>query len=413
MRLRRAASIALLVTAPALAHCEPADDLPPPEAAQNTMTAPPGTDVSPPAPAEPAAPATATAGAASSGGDGMYASGEYELGVDTTPRPPTAERAASAMTDTAANADGYRDNDPSALSDFRTTLGPYGTWVDDATYGTVWVPSAAVVGPDFKPYVTAGHWDYDDDWVWVSDYDWGWAPFHYGRWVWIDGRGWAWIPGREYRGAWVDWGVDDGYSYVGWYPAPPDFLWFDGFAFAYGGWVDPYWVYCPRGEVFSPVIGQRVVYGAAAGPIAARVRAYTPARPGVSGPPPARLGFSAAQIPRPTGAAAARLARAQQFARPSTALALGARPPSRLPAVSGGPTRIPYPGSRSGASYGRGPLMVPRRVAPGGGGGGHKPSSEPGTVPHVHGGGWHGGHFHGGGVHGGGFGGGFHGGGHR
>jgi hypothetical protein len=408
----------LLLTAPALAHCEPADDLPPPQAAENTMTAPPGTDVPAPAPAEPATPAAAAApGAAASGSDAMYASGEYALGEDTAPRPPPTGAGATtppaaAMADTASGADAYQDSDPSALTDFRATLDPYGTWVDDPTYGTVWVPSAAVVGPDFRPYVTAGRWVYDDDWIWVSDYDWGWAPFHYGRWVWIDGRGWAWIPGREYRGAWVVWGVDDAYAYVGWYPAPPAFVWFGGVAVVYGGWGEPYWVYCPRGEVFSPVVGQRVVYGAAAGPIASRVRVYTPATPGVSGPPPARLGFRAAQIPRPTGAAAARLARAQQFARPSTAMSLGAHPPSHLAELGAPPTRVPYPGGRQGGlpSYGHGPGMVPGRVAPPGGSG-HKPSAEPEGVPHVRGGGWRAGGFHGGAVHGGGFGGGFHGGG--
>ena len=44
---------------------------------------------------------------------------------------------------------------------------PWST-TDDATYGTVWVPSAKEVGPDFQPYVTAGHWVYDNDWIWAS-----------------------------------------------------------------------------------------------------------------------------------------------------------------------------------------------------------------------------------------------------
>lgn len=41
--------------------------------------------------------------------------------------------------------------DPRALTDFRAPLEPYGTWVDDGTYGTVWVPRADVVGSDFAP----------------------------------------------------------------------------------------------------------------------------------------------------------------------------------------------------------------------------------------------------------------------
>ena len=39
---------------------------------------------------------------------------------------------------------GYADTDPSALSDFRSTLEPYGTWTDDPNYGSVWVPSPSV-----------------------------------------------------------------------------------------------------------------------------------------------------------------------------------------------------------------------------------------------------------------------------
>src|SRR5439155_27197383 len=84
-------------------------------------------------------------------------------------------------------ADQYSDTDPSALSDFREPLAPYGAWVEDPSYGTVWVPDQAVVGADFAPYQTAGHWALDDneEWIWVSDYDWGYVPFHYGRWVWV------------------------------------------------------------------------------------------------------------------------------------------------------------------------------------------------------------------------------------
>src|SRR5215472_8149386 len=65
--------------------------------------------------------------------------------------------------DVAAQSDAYADTDPSALQDFHPALDPYGTWVDDPTYGTVWVPNRDVVGDDFEAYVTAGHWVYDDD----------------------------------------------------------------------------------------------------------------------------------------------------------------------------------------------------------------------------------------------------------
>jgi hypothetical protein len=257
----------LLCAGSALVQCEPSDETRPPATAQDAVL--------PPAPA-PATPAdTATAG-----GEGVaYSSEEYAIGEDT---------------------DSYADNDPAALTDFHAAVDSNGTWSDDKTYGTVWTPSPAVVGADFTPYVTAGHWVYDDDWVWVSDYPWGWAPFHYGRWVFIGGRGWGWIPGRVYRGAWVVWSVDDGYGYIGWAPAPPAFVWFGGVAVGWGVYVGPRWVYCPRGEVFAPAVGARVVAGPAVAPIAARARLYVPASPGVAGgPPPQRLGFAAAQIPHP------------------------------------------------------------------------------------------------------------------
>ncbi len=280
--------------------------------------------------------------AAGSPDDGAkYASGEYAIGADT---------------------DSYDDKDPSALSDFHPPLDPYGTWADDPTYGTVWVPSASAVGADFTPYVSAGHWAYDNDYVWVSDYPWGWAPFHYGRWVSIEGRGWAWIPGREYRGAWVNWSVDDGYSYLGWAPMGPDFVWFGGVAVGYRGYWGPRWAYCPRGDVFAPRVGARVIVGPGAVSLAGRMRPYSVANVRVGGPPPARFGYTAAQVPRVTTTAS--VTRAQEFARPSTARTLGARPPTRLeaaPAANGASARPALTGPRP--SYSNQP-NVPRTGGP-------------------------------------------------
>src|SRR4051812_12835118 len=69
-----------------------------------------------------------------------------------------------------AQPDTYADTDPSALTDFYNMLAPYGTWVNDPTYGTVWFPDPGEVGQDFTPYATGGHWEYDNnDYVWVSD----------------------------------------------------------------------------------------------------------------------------------------------------------------------------------------------------------------------------------------------------
>src|SRR5579859_6476331 len=153
------------------------------------------------------------------------------------PAPPAAAEQAPPAQDIpiGVDADAYADTDPSALTDYRATLEPYGTWVDDPDYGTIWVPNQDAVGADFVPYVSAGHWVYDDDYVWVSDYEWGWVPFHYGRWVWVGGRRWAWVPGRVYAGAWVDWRVgDDEWAYVGWAPMPPLWIWRGGVAVGIG-----------------------------------------------------------------------------------------------------------------------------------------------------------------------------------
>ena len=246
--------------------------------------------------------------------DGQYASGEVAVGDD-------------------GNADAYQDNDPSALQDFHPALDGSGTWQDDPTYGTVWVPSPQVVGADFVPYQTAGHWVMgdDDQYVWVSDYDWGWAPFHYGRWVPLDGGGWAWIPGRVYRGAWVNWGADDGYTVVGWYPMGPEFIWRGGVAIGYTYTVGPRWAYCGRADVFAPNIGARVIVGAGAAGFAGRVRpiAVSGGARFSSGPSPSRLGYSPSQIPHASGVGAAGIAKAASFSKPSTAVSAGGHPPTR------------------------------------------------------------------------------------
>jgi hypothetical protein len=102
---------------------------------------------------------------------------------------------------------------------FRTTLSPYGEWVDVPGYGVIWRPYATVVGPDFVPYGSSGHWVYTDaGWMWASGYGWGWAPFHYGNWVYAGG-GWGWIPGSVWAPAWVEW--RSGGGYVGWAPLAP------------------------------------------------------------------------------------------------------------------------------------------------------------------------------------------------
>ncbi|MCS6902186.1 MAG: hypothetical protein RMJ98_21360 [Myxococcales bacterium] len=175
--------------------------------------------------------------------------------------------------------DEFEDTDPSALTDFRPYLDPYGTWVEDPTYGWVWIPAKTYVGEDFAPYVTAGHWalDTDDNWVWVSDYDdtFGWVVFHYGRWVWVSGSGWVWIPGRRYAPAWVVWRVGDpGYDYIGWAPMPPTFYWRAGVVI----WLDIYppapYVFCSTRYVFHHHVHHHIVSRDQVSVIASRTRPH-------------------------------------------------------------------------------------------------------------------------------------------
>lgn len=229
--------------------------------------------------------------------------------------------------------DQYSDTDPSALTDFRAPLDPYGVWVDDPVYGTVWVPNADAAGPDFTPYVSAGHWTYDDDWVWVSDYPWGWAPFHYGRWIDVDGRGWCWIPGRTYAGAWVEWRTGgDGYGYVGWAPAPPTWGWHHGVAVGIAvAPPAPRFAFVARGDVFAPGFGGRVFVGDRARAfegqthvwgeptrVAGHPFAYAPGH----GPAPDRIGISAEHIVRAAPPAEG-VVHARGYSHPSTARPMG------------------------------------------------------------------------------------------
>ncbi len=169
------------------------------------------------------------------------------------------------------------DTDPSVLADFRQPLEPYGHWVDDPTYGTVWVPNPDAVGPDFVHYQTSGHWALTDDdlWMWVSDYEWGWAPFHYGRWVWIDGTGWAWIPGGVYAPAWVVW--ETGYYdewYVGWAPMPPAWYWRGGVAVRVAVVAPARYVFVPSRHVFRPALRPYVLAEARVSTVAPHMQPY-------------------------------------------------------------------------------------------------------------------------------------------
>ena len=101
---------------------------------------------------------------------------------------------------------------------FYDQLDPYGHWVHNRQFGYVWIPH---VGRNFYPYATNGQWVMTDyGWTWVSGYEWGWAPFHYGRWDYDNNYGWFWFPGDEWAPAWVTWRSGEGF--YGWAPMRPD-----------------------------------------------------------------------------------------------------------------------------------------------------------------------------------------------
>ena len=92
---------------------------------------------------------------------------------------------------------------------------------DDINTQYVWRPNN--VGENWSPY-TNGYWTYTTcGWMWVSNYKWGWRPYHYGRWWWSPQWGWVWSPGFIWAPAWVVWMFYDGYC--GWYPLSPRVRW--------------------------------------------------------------------------------------------------------------------------------------------------------------------------------------------
>ena len=129
---------------------------------------------------------------------------------------------------------------------FYDQLAPYGTWINYPGYGYVWMPQA---GPDFQPYATNGNWIYTDaGWTWASNYNWGWAPFHYGRWFYENGYGWMWVPGNEWAPAWVSW--RGGGDYYGWAPMGPGV----SVDIALSSYNPPsnYWNFVPRQYMGNP-----------------------------------------------------------------------------------------------------------------------------------------------------------------
>jgi hypothetical protein len=118
------------------------------------------------------------------------------------------------------------------ISFFYESLYPYGNWLMiDGDW--CWQPNATVINGDWAPYCDRGRWVYSDwGWCWVSDYSWGWAPFHYGRWFQRPHYGWYWVPDTDWGPAWVAWRSGNGYC--GWAPLPPHSRYVQNHGFYFG-----------------------------------------------------------------------------------------------------------------------------------------------------------------------------------
>ena len=128
-----------------------------------------------------------------------------------------------------SNTRNYVSNDMTGYEE----LDRYGSWSQDADYGSVWYPTQVSAG--WAPY-RYGHWTYVRPWgwTWIDDAAWGYAPSHYGRWVQVRNR-WAWAPGYAVRerpvwapavvgfigGAGFSVSIAAGSAPVGWYPLAP------------------------------------------------------------------------------------------------------------------------------------------------------------------------------------------------
>jgi hypothetical protein len=109
---------------------------------------------------------------------------------------------------------------PVSFDVFYGELSEYGEWITLPGRGWAWRPKDSEVGPGFVPYSTGGRWVYTDlGWSFETDWDWGWAAFHYGRWVRDPIWGWLWVPGYEWAPSWVEWRMGGGY--IGWVPLGP------------------------------------------------------------------------------------------------------------------------------------------------------------------------------------------------
>lgn len=180
----------------------------------------------------PAAPASVAPAEQSASGPGAPMS--YAPQPATAPAPPEMAPEAPPPGDYATESYPPPPAGDTGYSTYYDSLAPYGTWVDVGGYGPCWQPTVVVANPTWRPYCDAGRWVYTDcGWYWLSNYSWGWAPFHYGRWFQHDRLGWCWAPDTVWGPSWVCWRY--GGSYCGWAPLPPGAWYWPGAGLTYRG----------------------------------------------------------------------------------------------------------------------------------------------------------------------------------
>ncbi len=159
---------------------------------------------------------------------------------------PTAAPIATATPSTPATE--ASDSENTSYATFYRKLDPYGDWMETSDYGYVFQPRSAAQSRDWRPY-TNGRWVYTDaGWTWISDEQFGWATYHYGRWTRLRSVGWVWVPGEQWAPAWVSW--RRGSDYVGWAPLPPEAQ-FDRQT-GIRNWADTYYDIGPEQYAFVP-----------------------------------------------------------------------------------------------------------------------------------------------------------------
>jgi hypothetical protein len=163
--------------------------------------------------------------------------------------PPAARSSESDRSSVSAKAPRENSTGEQSYDVFYQGLESSGHWFDDPTYGEVWQPGIASSDRNWRPY-SDGRWAYTDrGWTWISNEEFGWATYHYGRWVRRGDIGWVWIPGRRWAPAWVSWRESN--DHVGWAPLPPEVA--DDSRTEVGEWVDNYYDIGPAAYLFVKI----------------------------------------------------------------------------------------------------------------------------------------------------------------